>query len=85
MSWIQLNKQLLHLTGEAKYAQEIEKSAYNSLLGARYANGMDWTYHSFTNGSWHVAHFNDCCPSSGIMALEELPSMIYSKKAMGLR
>jgi DUF1680 family protein len=84
MSWIQLNKQLLHLTGDAKYAQEIERSAYNALLGARYGNGVDWSYHSFTNGSWHVAHFNDCCPSSGVLALEELPSMIFSKKENGI-
>lgn len=84
MQWIQLNKQLLHLTGDAKYAQEIERAAYNALLGARYNNGVDWSYHSFTNGSWHVAHFNDCCPSSGVMALEELPSAIYSKRENGI-
>jgi len=84
MSWIQLNKQLLHLTGDAKYAQEIERAAYNALLGARYTNGVDWSYHSFTNGSWHVAHFNDCCPSSGVLALEELTSLVYSKKENGV-
>jgi DUF1680 family protein len=84
MSWIQLNKEMLRLTGEAKYAQEIEKSAYNSLLGARFPNGTDWTYHSFNNGSWHMANFNDCCPSSGAMALEELPSVIYSRLPNGV-
>jgi len=84
MQWIQLNKQMLHLSGDAKYAQEIERSAYNALLGARYANGLDWSYHSFTNGSWHVAHFNDCCPSSGTMALEELTSVIYSRRENGI-
>jgi DUF1680 family protein len=84
MSWIQLNKQMLRLTGEAKYAQEIEKSTYNALLGARYTNGVDWCYHSFSNGSWHEAHFNDCCPSSGVMALEELPTIIYSRKEKGI-
>jgi DUF1680 family protein len=84
MQWIQLNKQMLHLTGDAKYAQEIERSAYNALLGARYTNGVDWSYHSFTNGSWHVAHFNDCCPSSGVMALEELTSVIYTKRDNGI-
>lgn len=84
MSWIQLNKQLLHLTGNAKYAQEIERAAYNALLGARFTNGVDWSYHSFSNGSWHSAHFNDCCPSSGVLALEELTSMAYSKKENGI-
>jgi DUF1680 family protein len=84
MQWIELNKQMLHLTGDSKYAQEIERSAYNALLGARYTNGVDWSYHSFTNGSWHVAHFNDCCPSSGVMALEELVGEIFSKRENGI-
>jgi len=84
MSWIQLNKQLLHLTGDAKYAQEIECSAYNALLGAQFSNGIDWSYHTFTNGKKHVANFNDCCPSSGVMALEELTPMVYSKRGDGI-
>ena len=84
MSWIQLNKQLLHLTGEAKYAQEIERAAYNALLGAQFSNGIDWSYHTFTNGKKHVAHFNDCCPSSGVMALEELTPLVYSKRGEGI-
>lgn len=84
MSWIQLNKMLLHLTGEAKYAQEIEKSAYNALLGAQMPDGQDWTYHSFTNGRKHAANFNDCCPSSGALALEELSSLVYTIKQGGI-
>jgi uncharacterized protein len=84
MSWIQLNKELLRVTGEARYAQEIEKSTYNSLLGAQLSNGQDWSYHSFTNGSKHVANYNDCCPSSGMLALEELSPMIYSRKGNGI-
>ncbi|HTF21086.1 MAG TPA: beta-L-arabinofuranosidase domain-containing protein [Chryseolinea sp.] len=84
MSWIQLNKELLRITGDARYAQEIEKSAYNALPGARFPNGLDWSYHSFNNGSWSVANFNDCCPSSGAMALEELPALIYSRRNNGI-
>lgn len=84
MSWIQLNKEMLRLTGDAKYAQAIEQSAYNSLLGARFPNGTDWSYHSFNNGSWSIANFNDCCPSSGALALEELPELIYSKRENGI-
>lgn len=84
MSWIQLNKEMLRMTGNVRYAQAIEKSAYNSLLGARFSNGVDWSYHSFNNGSWSVANFNDCCPSSGALALEELPSIIYSKREGGI-
>ena len=84
MSWIQLNKLLLHLSGEAKYAQEIEKSANNALLGAQFPDGQDWTYHSFTNGRKHAANYNDCCPSSGALALEELSSLVYTRKQNGI-
>ena len=35
MAWILLNRELLLLTGEAVYAEEIERSAYNDLLGAQ--------------------------------------------------
>lgn len=84
MSWIQLNKQLLRLTGEAKYAQALETAAYNALLGAQFPNGRDWCYHSFSNGRRHIAHFNDCCPSSGAMALEELTPVIFSRNGDGV-
>ncbi|MEX1239824.1 MAG: beta-L-arabinofuranosidase domain-containing protein [Cyclobacteriaceae bacterium] len=84
MSWIQLNKELLRLTGEARFAHELEKAAYNALLGAQSPNGREWCYHSFSNGRRHIAHFNDCCPSSGAMALEELTTVIYSRKENGV-
>ena len=84
MSWIQFNKEMLRLTGKARYAQEVEKAVYNGLLGAKYPNGIDWSYHSFSNGRWHIAHFNDCCPSSGALALEELTSFVYSLKENGI-
>ena len=84
MSWIHFNKQMLRLTGKARYAEEVEKAAYNGLLGAKYSNGIDWSYHSFANGRRHIAHFNDCCPSSGALALEELSSFVYSLKENGI-
>lgn len=84
MSWIHFNKQMLRLTGHARYAQEVEKATYNALLGAKYLNGVDWSYHSFANGGRHIAHFNDCCPSSGALALEEISSVVYSLKENGI-
>lgn len=84
MSWIQFNKQMLHLTGNARYANELEKAAYNALLGAKYSNGIDWCYHSFSNGRYHKAKFDDCCPSSGSLALEELSSIMYSLRESGI-
>lgn len=78
LAWVQLNRVLLEISGEARYAEEIERSAYNDLLGAMAANGEDWCYYSFANGRRvHTTPWR-CCKSSGAMALEELPQMAYS-------
>jgi DUF1680 family protein len=76
-SWIQLNRELLALTGEARYADEIEKSAYNDLLGAQAPAGDNWCYYSFPNGKRVHTTYWRCCKSSGPWALEELPPVAY--------
>lgn len=84
MAWMQFTREMFRITGEAKYAQELEKTAYNALVGAQYPNGIDWCYHIFDNGRTHVARFHACCPSSGAMALEELSPLVYSLKGEGI-
>lgn len=83
LSWIQLNRELLALTGEAKFADEIEKSAYNDLLGAQAPAGDNWCYYSFPNGRRVFTTYWRCCKSSGPLALEELPSVACSLAADG--
>jgi DUF1680 family protein len=75
LSWIQLNRELLAITGEAVYAEEIERSAYNDLLGALAPNGEDWCYYVFPNGRRVHTTYWRCCKSSGATALEELPEV----------
>ena len=81
LSWLQLNRELLLITGEAKYAQEIERTAYNDLLGAMAPNGEDWCYYSYPNGRRVFTTYWRCCKSSGAMALEELPGIAYQLTA----
>ena len=76
-AWIQLNRELLQVTGEARYAEEIERSAYNDLLGAQASDGEDWCYYVFPNGRRVHTTYWRCCKSSGAMALEELPPLAY--------
>ena len=38
VTWIQLNQNLLDITGSLKYEEQIEKSIYNQLLGAENPN-----------------------------------------------
>ncbi|MDB6116118.1 MAG: hypothetical protein JWQ62_3063 [Lacunisphaera sp.] len=82
-SWIQLNRELLAITGDAKYAEEIEKSAYNDLLGAQAPGGDNWCYYSFPNGRRTFTTYWRCCKSSGPWALEELPPLAYGVTAAG--
>ncbi|MEQ1515298.1 MAG: beta-L-arabinofuranosidase domain-containing protein, partial [Usitatibacteraceae bacterium] len=81
LSWVQLNRELLAISGEAKYAEEIECAAYNDLLGACAPNGEDWCYYSFPNGKRVYTTYWRCCKSSGAMALEELPAIAYGVSA----
>lgn len=77
MAWIQLNRALLEILGEAAFAEEIERSAYNDLLGAQAPDGEDWCYYQFPNGRRTHTTYWRCCKSSGAMALEELPGAAY--------
>ncbi|THD08191.1 hypothetical protein B1991_06555 [Rhodanobacter lindaniclasticus] len=79
LAWIQLNRELLAITGEARYAEEIERTAYNDLLGAQAPNGEDWCYYVFPNGKRVHTTYWRCCKSSGAMALEELPALAYAR------
>ena len=83
LAWIQLNRELLSITGEGRYAEEIERTAYNDLLGAMAPNGEDWCYYSFPNGRRVHTTYWRCCKSSGAMAIEELPAIAYTQSAEG--
>jgi DUF1680 family protein len=76
-----LNRELLGATGEAQFAEEIERAAYNDLIGAQAPNGEDWCYYSFPNGKRVYTSYWRCCKSSGAMALEELPAIAYVLKS----
>lgn len=83
MAWMQLNRELLAITGEARFAQAIERSAYNDLIGAQSADGEDWCYYSFPNGRRVHTSYWRCCKSSGAMAIGDLPAAAYAITAAG--
>ncbi len=80
LAWMQLNRELLGITGEAVYAEEIERTAYNDLLAAQAPNGEDWCYYIYPNGKRVYTTYWRCCKSSGAMALEELPGVAYAAR-----
>lgn len=84
MAWLQLNRELLAITGDAAFAEEIERTAYNDLIGAFAPDGEDWCYYSFPNGKRVHTTYWRCCKSSGAMALEELPALAFATSADGI-
>ncbi|MFO0980908.1 MAG: glycoside hydrolase family 127 protein [Planctomycetota bacterium] len=74
-TWIQLNTQLLRLTGEARFADEIERSAYNHLLAAQRPTGEAWCYYTPLEGRKPYGNETSCCLSSGPRALALLPTV----------
>lgn len=76
-TWIQLNWQLLRLTGEAKYGDELERSYYNHLAGAQLPDGSKWCYYTPLEGTKPYGNSTNCCLSSGPRAIALLPQMIF--------
>jgi len=81
LAWLQLNRELLAITGDARHAEEIERSAYNDLLCAAAPDGEDWCYYVYANGRRVHTTAWRCCKSSGAMALEELPELAWAQPA----
>jgi uncharacterized protein len=80
-TWIQLNQQLLQVTGGAAYADEIERSLYNHLTAAQNPKGDDWCYYTALQGSKHYDAGITCCHSSGPRALAVAPATAYLQEA----
>lgn len=91
VTWIKLNQQLLRLTGEAKYADEIEKSYYNALLASLSKDGSEWAKYTPLNGqrlpgSGQCGMDINCCDASGPRGLFTLPltSVMATKKGVSV-
>jgi DUF1680 family protein len=78
VTWIKLAGQLLRLTGDPLYADDIERSAYNPLLAAQKDDGAWWCHYSPLEGRRAPApeqcntHMN-CCVANGPRGLMLLP------------
>ncbi|WP_315815547.1 beta-L-arabinofuranosidase domain-containing protein [Paraflavitalea speifideaquila] len=88
-TWIKLSIQLLRLTGEAKYADAIEISFYNALLGSMTEDGSKWSKYTPLEG--HRLEGEDqcgmginCCIASGPRGLFSIPFIAVMSKQAGL-
>ncbi len=76
-TWIQLNLQLLRLTGEARFGDELERAFYNHLAAAQHPNGSDWCYYTALEGRKPYDKGINCCHSSGPRGMALAPQAAY--------
>jgi len=87
VTWLQLNTQLLRLTGEARFAEELEHVVLNQLFGAQKADGSAWGYYVQMEGrkpySSRMMNGN-CCLSSGPRGVALIPTFAVCTDAAGV-
>lgn len=86
--WLKLAAQLLRITGDPAYADQIEVTAYNALLGAQKADGSWWCHYSPLNGVRDIAEdqcgmHQDCCVANGPRGLLLLPELAVMRGPAG--
>lgn len=84
VAWIQLNQQLLRLTGEARYAGELEKTFYNHLAAAQRPDGAAWTCFTALDGRKLYKTEQNRCTSDGPRAWAMLPSLAFMSSDDGV-
>ncbi len=88
-TWMKLCDQLLRLTGDVRYADELEKNLYNGLLGAMMPDGKWWAYFSGMMGvrvPSYVQHADvglSCCVVNGPRGLLLTPFWAFMEGADG--
>ena len=85
--WMRLCHQLLRLTGEVKYADELERSLYNAIFGALKPDGRFFEYFPRFNGvrnpkvnySFNIKGFDlSCCTANGPTGLGMAPYLAFA-------
>ena len=86
-TWMKLCYQLLRLTGDSKWADRLEVSLYNNLLGAIMPKGEWWSYDSPLTGerlpSRQQGVSLSCCVASGPRGLLITPEWAVMSDAAG--
>jgi DUF1680 family protein len=92
VSWLKLCSQILRLTGDPSTVDEIERYAYNGLLGAMKPSGDTFSYVNLLNGiktnpeGWgatlHGVHIT-CCNLNGPIGLAYLPYVAVMNSKTG--
>jgi DUF1680 family protein len=80
-TWVQFNYQLFTLTGDAKYLDQLERSAYNHLLGAENPQSGCVSYYTSLQDKKPYSCGITCCLSSVPRGISMIPLFNYGKRA----
>lgn len=83
VTWLQLTWQLLRLTGEARYAEQLEHTVYNALLGAQDPRTGDICYFTPLNGKKSPTPGINCCVSSEPRGISMIPQLAWGSRGAG--
>jgi DUF1680 family protein len=83
VTWMQLNVQLLRLTGEPRFAEEVERSAHNHLAAAQRTEAYGWCYFTPLSGTRDYGG-RTCCASSGPRGLALVSLVAFAADAAGV-
>ena len=89
VTWIKLTEQLFRLTGDPKYADAVETSYYNALLGSMSNHGATWAKYTPLNGqrlpgSEQCGMGLNCCEASGPRGLFLIPLQMVMGSEEGI-
>ena len=86
VTWLQFNAQLLRLTGEARFAEQLEHVVLNQLFGAQKPDGSAWGYYVEMEGTkpYRGSIDGHCCLSSGPRGVALIPTFATSVDADGV-
>ncbi len=76
-TWIQFNKELFSITGDLKYAEQIERSIYNHLLAAENPETGCVSYYTPLMGQKPYTCYITCCQSSVPRGIAMIPYFTF--------
>lgn len=86
VTWLQFNAHLLRLTGEARFAEQIERTVLNQLFGSQQPDGSAWGYYVQMQGKkpYNPDLDGHCCGSSGPRGMALIPTFAVTTDAEGV-
>ena len=83
VTFLQLTWQLLRSTGQPQYADQLEQTVYNALLGAQDPRNGDICYFTPLDGKKSPTPGVNCCVSSEPRGISMIPQLAWGRRGEG--